>query len=257
MSRHIVFIHGLFMNPDSWQGWKLFFEKEGYTCHTPAYPFHAGNPLEIKKKFEPALGHLTFSRVEEELIHFIDSLPEKPIVIGHSMGGLLAQKLVQKNKCGAAVLIDSAPPKGVVSLKLSFLRANFPVINPFKGNSVFEPSIKWFHYAFCNTMSLHETKEIFERYVVPESRNIARDSTGAAGKIDFKKPHAPMLFIAGEKDNIIPAGLNKKNFEAYTDENSRREFKLFKDRSHYICGQQGWETVASYVNGWISQLPDR
>ncbi len=103
-------------------------------------------------------------------------------------------------------------------------------------------------------MTMEETKKEFDLFVVPESRNIPRSSTKKDGKVDFKKPHAPLLFIAGEKDHIIPSSLNKKNYEAYKDKSSKKDFKEFPGRTHYICGQKNWEEVAAYINEWISSL---
>ena len=170
------------------------------------------------------------------------------------MGGLAVQKLVSLNRGFAGICIDTAPPKGVFSLKWSFLKANLPTINPLKGNSPCLPSVEWFHYAFCNTMSPEQTQKEYDLYVVPESRNIPRSSTGTEGFIDFKKPHAPLLFIAGEEDNIIPSSLNLKNHKAYKDRGSVCSFRKFPGRTHYICGQPGWEEVAQYAKQWISSL---
>jgi esterase/lipase len=158
------------------------------------------------------------------------------------------------NKGVAGICIDPAPPKGIISFKWSFLKANLPTVNPFKGNSVCIPTVKWFHYAFCNTMTLTQTKIEYNIFVVPESRNIARSSTKTDGKIDFRKPHLPLLIIAGEKDHIIPASLNKKNFIAYKDKTSKTDFKEFQGRTHYICGQENWEEVADYIYNWIEGL---
>jgi pimeloyl-ACP methyl ester carboxylesterase len=250
----IVFIHGLFMNPESWTLWIKYFTDKGYTCYAPAYPFHEGNPVELRNRINDKLGNTTLEQVINVLSAFIDSLPEKPILVGHSIGGLAVQKLLGMNKGEAGISIDPAPPKGLFSFKWSFLRANLPTINPLKGNSVCLPSIKWFNYAFCNTMTIEETEEEYKKYVVPESRNIARTSTGEDGKIDFKKPHRPLLIIAGEKDNIVPSALNKKNYNSYKDQNSITAFKEFAGRTHYICGQTGWQEVASYIDSWISSL---
>jgi len=170
------------------------------------------------------------------------------------MGGLAVQKLIELNKGVAGICIDAAPPKGVFSFKWSFLKANLPTINPLKGNSVCVPSVKWFHYAFCNTMTIEQTKIEYDKFVVPESRNIPRSSTADEGKIDFNKPHNPLLFIAGEKDHIIPSSLNKKNCEAYKDKNSKRDFKEFAERTHYICGQHNWKEVADFIANWITDL---
>lgn len=254
MTKTIVFIHGLFQNPKSWENWVHYFEQRGYNCHTPAYPFHEGVPAELRENIYPDLGNLTFGQVIESVSRFIDTLPEKPILIGHSMGGLLVQKLIAMDKGVAGACIDSAPPRGVFSVEWSFWKANFPTINPLKGHSVCLPSVGWFQYAFCNTMSLEQARPIYEAFVVPESRSIPRSSISVSNAIDFKKPHNPLLFIAGEKDTIIPASLNKKNFKAYTDKNSRKDFKEFPGRTHYICGQKGWEEVAGYVEEWIGSL---
>jgi len=251
-SKTIVFIHGLFMNPTSWEAWIKYYESKGYTCYAPAYPFHEGKPADLRNKLNGELGTLTFGQVINRLISFIDALPEKPILIGHSMGGLAVQKLIELDKGVAGICIDTAPPAGIFSFEWSFLKANLPTINPLKGNSVCMPTVKWYQYAFCNTMTLAETQIEFDKFVVPESRNIPRSSTKADGKIDFTKPHQPLLFIAGEKDNIIPASLNKKNFEAYKDKTSKRDFKVFSNRTHYICGQKNWEEVADYINNWIT-----
>ena len=253
-SKSIVFIHGLFMNPNSWDEWIKYYEEKGYTCYAPAYACHSGDPASLRNKVNVALGGLTFDQVIDSLALFIDQLPEKPILIGHSMGGLAVQKLINLGKGVAGICIDSAPPKGIFPTKFSFLKANLPTINPLKGNSVCVPTLKWFQYAFCNTMSMEQTQLVYDKFVVPESRNIPRTSTGKAGAIDFNKPHQPLLIIAGEKDNIIPSSLNKKNYEAYKDVNSKIDFKEFTGRTHFICGQDNWQEVAAYINAWIVSL---
>lgn len=253
-SKTIVFIHGLFMNPVSWANWVGYFEEKGFKCHTPAYPFHEGNPEFLKKNIKSELGKVTFEQVINLLTAYIAELSEQPILIGHSMGGLAVQKLINSDIGIAGIAIDPAPPKGLFSTEWSFLKANLPTINPLKGDSVFLPDLKWFHYAFCNTMSLEETLIEYNKYVVPESRNIARTSTGREGSIDFSKPHKPLLIIAGEKDHIVPSSLNKKNFDAYTDHQSRVDFHEFSGRSHYICGQTGWQEVAEFIGSWINEL---
>ena len=250
-TKTIVFIHGLFMTPKSWNHWIKYFENKGYVCHAPAYPYHEREIKNLQQSPDPKLGTLTLREVTTHITKFIDTLEEKPILIGHSMGGLVVQKLIAEQKGVAGICIDAAPPKGIFSFKWSFLKSNLPTINPLAGNSNCVMDVKRFHYTFCNTMSLEETQQVINEFVVPESRNIARSSTGRAGTIDFQKPRAPLLFIAGEKDNIIPSSLNRKNYEAYKDVNSKKEFKEFAGRTHYICGQKNWEEVADYIAKWI------
>jgi pimeloyl-ACP methyl ester carboxylesterase len=250
-SKTIVFAHGLFVTPKSWKNWVTFFEEKGYACHTPANPFHEASPKELWENTPPQLGKVTFDDVVASLVKFVDTLPEKPIIIGHSLGGLSTQKLVEAGKAAAGVCIDGAAPAGIMTTRWSFIRSNLPVLNPLKGDQVFYPSKEWFHYAFANTLTREASDKIFDQLVVPESRNIPRGTIKNSGKIDFKKAHVPLLFIAGEKDHIIPKELNKKNFGAYKDTQSIREFKEFENRDHFICGEKNWEEVATYVYNWI------
>ncbi|MEL6538713.1 MAG: alpha/beta fold hydrolase, partial [Bacteroidota bacterium] len=136
-SKTIVFIHGLFMNNETWDEWKAFFENQGYTCYAPAHPKHAGNPAELRANPPAGLENVQFQDWLSNLETFIDALPEKPILIGHSFGGLTAQKLVASGRAEAAILISSAPPKGISTFKPSFVRANFKVISPLKGKTLF------------------------------------------------------------------------------------------------------------------------
>ena len=173
-SKAIVFIHGLFVNPKSWQEWKKYFEAKGYTCYTPSNPSREGDPTALRNSFAPNLSQVTFEDVVKNTIKLIDTLPEKPIIIGHSLGGLVVQKLISLDKAVMGVSIDGAAPLGIITTEWSFWKVNFPVINFLKGNSVFVPTKEWFHYGFCNTMSRMESDKAFEQFAVPESRNIPR-----------------------------------------------------------------------------------
>jgi pimeloyl-ACP methyl ester carboxylesterase len=252
-TKTIVLIHGLFMNAKSWAGWKTYFEGAGYRVIVPEFPHHTGEPATLRSNIPDGLRKLDLATVVAHFEQVIRGLEEPPILIGHSIGGLVVQLLLNRGlgKCG--VSIDPAPPKGVFTTKWSFLRANLPTINPLKGNSPCLPSVKWFHYAFCNVMSMEETQRIYDELVVPEARNIPRQSTKKAGKVDWDKPHAPLLIIAGEKDNIIPPSLNRKNFERYPQNGSITEFKEFPGRSHILCAQPGWEEIAGYIKTWIEK----
>ena len=250
-SNTIIFIHGIFTNSMIWKSWINFFNSKGYQCYAPSYPYHEGNPGELRENVDKRLGGLRFKDVTASYSDFIDQLPEKPILIGYSMGGLVVQKLIERNKGLAGICIASAPPTGIISLKWSFIRSNLPVINPFRGNSFCLPSIKWFHYAVCNTFTFEQTKFEYDKLVIPESRNVPRGSLRKEGMINFNKPHNPLLFIAAENDHIIPASLVRKNYKAYKHKSSRIEFKEFKDRTHYICAQENWEEVAAFINDWI------
>lgn len=253
-SKTIVFVHGLHENAHSWTEWKLFFENLGYICHTPNYPYHEGIPLTLRENPNKILAKIRLNDVVKHYSKCIEQLENVlPILIGHSIGGLIVQKLIQEQKGSLGICNTSASPKGVLSLKWSFLKSNLGTVNPFKGNSLFCGTKDWFHYAICNTLTRQQSDEIYEKAVVPESRNIPRSSRLNDGKIDFNKPHKPLLFISAEKDNIIPISLNIKNFEAYKDKQSLTEFKEFHGRSHCICIQSGWQEVAQFIEGWITK----
>jgi pimeloyl-ACP methyl ester carboxylesterase len=253
-SKTILFVHGMFMTPLCWEQWIERYEAKGYRCVAPAWPGR-DKPIEALRAAHPspALGALTLSQVIEQYISQIKFLPEKPILVGHSMGGLIVQLLLQMDLALAGVAIDSAPPAGVFTPKFSFLKANWPMINPFiPADQPRKMSLADFQYAFVNSMPPVEQKAAYDRYVVPESRRVPRESLTATARIDFKKPHPPLLLIAGSRDHIIPAALNKTNFARYKNPASRTDYKEFPGRVHFIIGQSGWEEVADYVAAWLN-----
>jgi alpha-beta hydrolase superfamily lysophospholipase len=252
-SKTVVFVHGMYMTPLCWEQWVERFQSKGYRSLAPAWPGR-DQPIEVLRQRhpDPQLGQLTLSNVLDSLTGFIKRLDEKPIVIGHSMGGLIAQLLLNRDVAAAAVAIDSAPPFGVFTAKWSFLKSNWPHITPFASQSrPIEMTFERFQYTFVNTLPLAEQRAAFERYVVPESRRVPRESLTA--KIDFRKPHAPLLLIAGSADHIIPASLNQSNYAKYQSSPSVADFKEFAGRTHFIVGQTGWEEVADYVLGWLNE----
>jgi pimeloyl-ACP methyl ester carboxylesterase len=254
-SKSIVFVHGMFMTPLCWEQWVGYFQSQGFTCAAPAWPGR-DRPVEALRAAhpDPALGRLTLADVVEHMAEFVRALPGKPVLIGHSMGGLVVQLLLQRGLGAAGVAVDSAPPAGVFTAQPSFLRANWPMINPFI--SAGEPrrmSFADFQYAFVNGMPAEAQKAAYDRYVVPESRRVPRQSLTSVGRVDFRKPHAPLLLIAGADDHIVPAGLNRTNYARHKASASVTDFKEFSGRVHFIIGQAGWEEVAGYVQAWLEE----
>ena len=174
------------------------------------------------------------------------------MLVGHSMGGLVAQLLLARGVAAAGVAIDSAPPAGVFTSQPSFLKANWPMINPL--HPVHEPhmiTFEEFAYAFANTLTEAEQRAMYERYMVPESRLIPRDSLGAAGHVDFSAPHVPLLLVSGGEDHIIPAALNRHNFTHYHDADSVTVLEDFPGRDHLTILESGWGDVADFVLEWL------
>lgn len=252
-TKTIVLIHGLFVNNTSWAQWKTYFESQGYKVYAPANPGHEGSPAQLRNNIHPDLTQTGFEDVVMNIVKLIDTLPEKPIVIGHSLAGLVVQKLIEMDKAVAGVSIDGAPPKNVLA-PWATVKIVLPVVNFFKGNQAYLGSREWYHRSFFNNYSREESDLLFDKIAVPESRKIARDTLLTSfAKIDFKKPHNPLLFIGGEKDNIFSSSFTKRIAGSYKDSNSTTDFKEFAGRSHFIAGEKGWEEVAEYVLNWIKK----
>jgi pimeloyl-ACP methyl ester carboxylesterase len=209
----------------------------------------------LKKKHpDPQLGRLTLAEVVEHHVNALRALDEKPVLIGHSMGGLITQILVQRGLAAAGVAIDSGPPLGVLATQWSFYKANLPVINPLiSGHEPYYMPFEAFQEAFVNGMPLAEQRAAYDNQAVPESRLVGRGALSGIARIDFKKPHPPLLFIAGSADTIIPASLNKSNYEKYKASPSVTDFKEFPGRTHFLIGQQGWEEIADFVLDWLDK----
>src|SRR5215510_483802 len=208
-SKIIVLIHGNFVNDTTWTEWKRHYEQKGYKVYTPANPGHAGAPAELRENVHPDLAKTGFIDVVDNIVNLIDTLPEKPLVVGHSMAGMVVLKLVELGKVAAGVSIDGAPPKNVFP-PFQTLKTVLPSFGFFSLKKYFMGSRKWFDYAFFNTISEKEREKAFDKIAVPESYKVSRQLVlNSFSNIDFKKPHEPILFIGGEKDNIFPPSLTK------------------------------------------------
>lgn len=255
-NRIVLFITGNFVGNNCWDEWRSYFEQRGYTTFAPAWP-HKNAPVPVLRSRHPDrnIASLRLEHVVDFFQSIIVELPEKPFLIGHSMGALITQLLTQRELAKASVLIHSVPPQGILSRKWSFYRATWgPLGFLSSAKETFLMSFKQWQYAFTNGMPLQVQRETYERYVIPESKWISRDGLTAAAKVDFKKRHCPLLFIAGTLDNIMPASLNFSNYNRYAHAASIKEFKEFSDRNHFVLGQPNWEQSAEYVIRWLEGL---
>jgi pimeloyl-ACP methyl ester carboxylesterase len=177
-TKTIVFIHGMFMTSLCWEGWQKYYEAKGFKVVALNWPGR-GEPVKALRKKHPdaELGKLTLAKVVEHFAQYIEKHHENPIIIGHSMGALVTQILINRGMGAAGVAINSAPPAGVFTTKWSFIKSNFPMITPFVSKSIPHlMSFEQFQYAFVNTMPLAEQKKAYEHFVVPESRRIHWDA---------------------------------------------------------------------------------
>lgn len=251
MKAKIVFIHGMSFNPKCWQHWVRYFVDEGYDCLAPPWPFHKGDPRELRAH---APLDLEFLRLQHLHAHYTALLRREvvpPILVGHSLGGLLVQKLVAEGLGSAGVCISSVAPNHLLAMDVEFLRNCAVIVNPLAGAEPFRMSFPYFKEHLANGLSDEDALKIYEAYIVDESREVLRDVMGPDGAVDLDLPHAPLLFVAGGEDRLVPASLVEANAEAHSDEHSTHHYMEFAGRSHVICLENGWEAVARAVAEWL------
>lgn len=248
----IIFVHGMFQNPKSWQKWIDRFTAAGHNCVAPAWPLHEGEPSDLRANPPACLGDLTLADVLASIEATVRGY-DKAVMIGHSVGGLITQIMLNRGLISAGVAVDSVAPNGMLDFDWGFLKNSAIIANPLAGNEPIMMDAKTFHGAFANSLSEEEAAREFEATATHDSRNVLRGCMGPDGKVDVDAPHGPLLLIGGEKDEIIPEHLTEKNFKAYTDEASVTEFAPFAGRSHYICNEPGWEEVADAALAFVER----
>jgi pimeloyl-ACP methyl ester carboxylesterase len=257
----VVLIHGLWMTPRSWEHWINRFEGRHYRVLAPAYP---GFDVEVEAlRADPA--PIEKVTVEETLAHLegiIGELANPPILIGHSFGGTLVQILLDRGFGAAGIAIDSVPTEGVRTLPASQIRAAFPVLhNPANRHRAVGLTPEQFHYAFTNTLSDEESAAVYERYHIPAPGRWVWDGVLAnltpghrATWVNYHNDaRAPLLFIAGGQDHIVPAEVNKQNAERYAKSAAHTDYYEFPGRDHFTIGADGWIEVADYAHTWATE----
>ncbi|MET1038256.1 MAG: alpha/beta hydrolase [Aeromicrobium sp.] len=257
----IVLIHGLWMTPRSWETWVEYYGARGYEVLTPAYP---GFEIEVEALREnPAvIADCDINETIDHLADVIGAVSTPPIIMGHSFGGALTQIMLSKGLGAAGVAIDSAPTEGIRTNPPSQIKSLFPVLNnPAKRHQAAGFTADQFHYAFTNTLSKEDSQKVYDRYHIPAPGRwvwdyglIANYKPGHQETwIDFSRDErAPLLFIAGGADHIMPASVNKSNAKKYKHSAALTEYHEFEGRSHWTCGEPGWEAVADYALEWAT-----
>jgi pimeloyl-ACP methyl ester carboxylesterase len=265
MNKTIVFIHGAFMTPLCWEKFIGFFEGRGYKCLAPTWPYKDKPLKSLRNDPPPELARLGVTEIVDHYEKIIKAQEERPILIGHSFGGLFVQLLLDRGLGAAGVAIDSAPPKGVLPLQWSALRSTAGVFLKWRGwKRIVYMSFPEFQYAFVHTLPLAEQKAAYDRHVVPETGRIFFQAGLAlldphnAVRVNFNNANrAPLLLIAGTEDHIVPASMNQSNYAKYGGSSAQTDFKEFAGRTHWIIAQDGWEEVAGYTVDWLVRLPNK
>jgi pimeloyl-ACP methyl ester carboxylesterase len=254
----IVLVHGFWVTPRSWEGWKARYEALGYTVHAPAYP---GFEVEVEAlRADPRpIRELTTSAVVDHLSRFIDGLPTNPILIGHSAGGCFVQVLMDHGYGCAGVVLNSAPPEGIRVTPPSQLRSVLPVLrNPLNRKAAIGLSPARWRYAFTNTLGEAESRLLYDRYHVPASRRVLLDATLAnyqpghqAAWVDYHNPRrAPLLLMSGSADHIQPPSIQAATFARYRGSGTVTEHVVLEGLPHLMGGIAGWEDIADRALSW-------
>jgi pimeloyl-ACP methyl ester carboxylesterase len=257
----VVFIHGLWLLPSSWDRWATVFEEAGLTALTPGWPDDPETVEEANAHPEVFAGK-SVGDVADHYDAIVRRLERKPAVIGHSFGGLLAQIIAGRGLSLASVAIDPAPFRGVLPLPISALRAGSPVLgNPANRNRAVPLTYDQFRYSFANAVTEDEAKELYETYAVPApGKPLFQAATAnlnpwTEAKVDTDNPdRGPLLVISGEKDHTVPWALANAAYKQQKDNPGVTEITEIKGRGHALTIDSGWREVADTALAFVRRF---
>ncbi len=257
----VVLVHGLWMTPRSWEHWIPYYEAKGYRVLAPGYP---GFEVEVEALREDPqrIADLTVPETVDHIAASITSLERPPIIMGHSFGGTLTQLLLARGLGAVGVVVNSAPTEGVHVSPLSQVRSLFPALkNPATRSRAVGFTPEEFHYAFTNTLTAEESRKVWDRYAIAapgswvwEFGLFANFKPGHQDTwVDYSADRAPLLFIAGSEDHIMPPSVNRSNAKHYAKSPAVTEYHELEGRDHWTCAAPGWEAVADHALAWARE----
>jgi len=258
MTRPVVFIHGLWLHSTSWQPWMELFASAGYRPVAPGWP-HEPATIEEARANPDVVANLSIDEVTDHYAGIIAGLDEPPVVIGHSFGGLFAEKLLGQGHGAGAVAIDPAQIKGVLPLPLAQLRSGLPALgNPANLHRSVSLTKKEFRYGFGNAVSEEESDRLYDSWTVPSparplfqaaAANFVMHAQAAVDTANTER--GPLLLISGTADHTVPDVVTRSTFKQYRDSTAVTELKQFEGRGHSLTVDSGWHDVAEAVLAWL------
>lgn len=258
MARPIVFIHGLWLHATSWEPWIELFANAGYAPSAPGWPNEPSTVAEARDAPE-ATANLSIDQITEHYAAIIDKLDDPPVIVGHSFGGLFAEKLLGLGYGAAAVAIDPAQIKGVLPLPFAQLRASLPALgNPANLHRSVSLTVKEFRYGFGNAISEAESAQLHDRWTIPSparplfqaaAANFVLHSQAAVNSANSDR--GPLLLVSGTADHTVPDVVTESTMKQYRDSTAVTELRKFEGRGHSLTIDSGWPDVAEAVLGWL------
>jgi non-heme chloroperoxidase len=257
----VVFVHGLWLLPSSWDRWAALFEEAGYVALAPGWPDDP-DTVEEAAAHPEVFAHKTVGQVADHFDEVIRGLKKKPAVIGHSFGGLLAQIIAGRGLSAATVAIEPAPFRGVLPLPFSALKSAWPVLgNPANRNRAIPLTYDQFRYGFANAVSEDEAKSIYATYAVPASgvplfqAATANLNPWTEAKVEVEREdRGPLLIISGQRDNTVPRAISHAAYEQQRRNPGITEFTEAPNRGHSIVIDSGWREVAQNAVDFVKRF---
>jgi pimeloyl-ACP methyl ester carboxylesterase len=256
----VVFVHGLWLHASAWQPWTEKFRAAGYEAVAPGWPGEPDAVADARARPEAVAGK-GIGDVVGHYTTLIQALDSKPIVVGHSFGGLIVQRLVAAGTAAAGVAIDAAPIKGVLVPPLSSLRvASVALRNPLNRSKAIPLTAAQFRYGFGNTLPAAESAELYEKWTIPSPAKplfeaaIANFLPSSPAKVDtVRSDRGPLLLIGGGLDHTVPASITRATRKLYQKSGAVTDYREFPDRGHSLTVDHGWEEIADAGLEWVGQ----
>src|SRR5205085_152471 len=254
----LLLVHGAWLSARSWENYADYFGKRGFAVSAPEWPRKHGDVEEMRATADESAG-LGVKEIIDHYEGLIRQLDQPPVLLGHSYGGLFVELLLDRGLGRAGVAMSPAPPKGILKLPFSTLKAGAPALaHPSKWHGVVTLTPEEFTYAFVNTFSPDEAAAAYERYAVPETGQIFYEA-GLANfhlhpptEVHFKNDErAPLLIVGAEKDHTVPASLSRAQYKRYERSPAKTEFVEFEGRPHLMMAAEGWEEIAAAIDTWV------
>jgi pimeloyl-ACP methyl ester carboxylesterase len=257
----VVFIHGLWLLPSSWDRWAQLFAEAGYAPVTPVWPDDP-ETVEQARANPDVFAKKTLAQIADHTAEVIGKLTKKPAVMGHSTGGLLAQIIAGRGLSAATIAIDPGPFRGVLPLPISALRSAMPVLgNPLNRSRAVTLTLDQFKYGWANALSEEEAKELYETYHVAAPGVALMQMANAnvnpftEAKVDTKNPErGPLLIIDGEKDHTVPWAIANASFKRQRRNKGVTEIKKIPNRGHSLTIDNGWREVADTALAFVRRF---